>query len=235
MDNIVNQRFKRVYHILEERGIIKGKSDLAEKLKTYNHVVNSILKGKRNITVDQLHRLMEIYDVDANFLFGLGEAPFRKASATQADLAVRPSSAMQFGPQSSITWLRDKVRVGDAIPHQNLDFQQDQPRFSLPNISGEGLVAFPIEGDSMMPTITQGDLLVCEPVERDAPILDNHIYVVVTDVLVAKRIQQLRRGNELEGLRLISDNPVYQPYHVPTQEVRQLLKAKCRVTTHGVG
>ena len=43
-DNIVNQRFKKVYGILEQRNLIKSKSDIAQKLGTYNHVVNSILK-----------------------------------------------------------------------------------------------------------------------------------------------------------------------------------------------
>ena len=87
----------------------------------------------------------------------------------------------------------------------------------------------------MMPTITQGDLVVCEPLERDTPIYDNHVYVVVTDVLVAKRVQQIRSGNELQQLRLISDNNIYQPYNVPVEEVTQLLKVKCRVTSYAIG
>ena len=51
-DHIVNQRFKIVFQELEKQNLIKGKSDIAKKLGTYNHVINSILKGQRNITVD---------------------------------------------------------------------------------------------------------------------------------------------------------------------------------------
>ena len=70
-ENIVNQRFRQVFQELEKYNLIKGKSDIAKKLGTYNHVVNSILKGQRNITVDQLNKLFEIYQINilnASFL-----------------------------------------------------------------------------------------------------------------------------------------------------------------------
>ena len=70
IDNTVNQRFRLVYDQLKEEGKIKSKSDIASQLGTYNHVVNSILKGKRNITLDQMNKLIDIYGVNANFLFG---------------------------------------------------------------------------------------------------------------------------------------------------------------------
>lgn len=76
INNIVNQRFRHVFHELEKYNIIKGKSDIAKKLGTYNHVINSILKGQRNITVDQLNKLFDIYGVNANYLFGKSEDLF---------------------------------------------------------------------------------------------------------------------------------------------------------------
>ena len=71
-DNIVNQRFKKIYSELEKYNVIKGKSDIAKQLGTYNHVINSILKGQRNITVDQLNKLFDIYGIDANYVFRSG-------------------------------------------------------------------------------------------------------------------------------------------------------------------
>ena len=53
-NNKVNIRFRHVYNQLKEEGKIKSKSDIASKLGTYNHVINSILKGKRNITLEQM-------------------------------------------------------------------------------------------------------------------------------------------------------------------------------------
>ena len=234
-ENIVNQRFRAIYGSLEKSNAIKGKSDLAAKLDTYNHVINSILKGKRNITVEQLSKLFDIYNVNANFLFGLSEQMFREGGLASGDMDIQPSDSMAFGSRTNITLVSEKVKAGYAIGHHEPGYLKDLPKFSLPNISGENLVAFEIDGDSMMPTITQGDLVVCEVLERNAPIYDNHVYVVVTDVLVAKRVQQVRSGNELQEFNLISDNKIYQPYTIPVEEVTQLLKVKCRVTSYAIG
>ena len=89
----------------------------------------------------------------------------------------------------------------------------------------------------MYPTITNGDIVVCEALERNDPMRDNNVYVVVTDVVVAKRIQQIRTdgSNIPDQLRLISDNnAVYKPYEVDLQDIRQILKVKCRLTSYAI-
>ena len=128
----------------------------------------------------------------------------------------------------------EKALAGYATQHQDTDYLDALLRFSIPGLEGE-MVAFEISGDSMMPTITNGDLVVCEKIERGAPLRDNQVYVIVTDVVVAKRIQQLRKGNQLKQLRLISDNnKVYQPYTIELEEVQQILRVKCRLTSHAI-
>ncbi|TXB63253.1 LexA family transcriptional regulator [Phaeodactylibacter luteus] len=231
-DHIVNQRFNIVYKELEQIGLIKGKSDIAKHLGTYNHVINSILKGQRNITVDQLYRLFESYSVNANYLFGLSDEMF--PDGLPGDIPVRAMGERQSGPRDNITLVPDRALAGYALEHQDSKYLDSLSKFSIPNLEGQ-LIAFEISGDSMMPTITNGDVVVCDPVERGTPLRDNHVYVVVTDTVVAKRIQQVRDGDEVSSLRLISDNSsVYKPYEVELEEVRQLLKVKCRLTSYAI-
>ncbi len=233
--NIVNQRFRELYTALEKNNMIKGKSDIANKLDTYNHVINSILKGKRNITVDQLNKLFECYHVDANYMFGLSDDMFREGAFEQMGLDTRHKSEQQFGKMANIAMVDIKVRAGDTIEFDNPNYVENLPKFSVPGISGDKLFAFEVDGESMMPTLTHGDWVVCEYLTRGAPIYDNHVYVVVTNSFVTKRIQQVKRGNQLEELRLISDNhQVYQPYNVPLEDVKQLLKVKCRLTSYAI-
>ncbi|MCB0675849.1 MAG: S24 family peptidase, partial [Saprospiraceae bacterium] len=67
------------------------------------------------------------------------------------------------------------------------------------------------------------------------PLRDNHVYVIVTDVVVAKRIQQVREDAGVHQLRLISDNSeVYKPYEVDLEDIRQILKVKCRLTSYAI-
>lgn len=234
-DHIVNQRFNEVYLELEKYNLIKGKSDIAKKLGTYNHVVNSILKGQRNITVDQLHKLFEIYRVNANYVFGISDEMFLEPpSAIFGDIPTRSIEDKQSGGRQNITLVPERALAGYALEHQDRDFLENLQKFSIPNLDGE-MVAFEISGDSMMPTITNGDIVVCEQVDRDTPLRDNHVYIVVTDTVVAKRIQQIRDGADITRLRLISDNStVYKPYEVELEEIRQLLKVKCRLTSYAI-
>ncbi len=233
-NNIVNQRFRALYDELYQNSQIRGKSDLAEKLGTYNHVINSILKGQRNITIEQLSKLFDIYQVNANYLFGLSNKMFLKGSLPPSSLPTRSLEEQQYAGRQNIVLVPDRAMAGYALQHQEADFLDGLQHFSIPHLEGE-LIAFEISGDSMMPTITNGDLVVCESLERGAPLRDNQVYVIATDVVVAKRIQQIRQGNDVSQLRLISDNDaVYKPYEVDLEEVRQLLQVKCRLTSHAI-
>ncbi len=232
--NIVNQRFRKVYEALYKHNLIKSKSDIAKKLGTYNHVVNSILKGERNITVDQLNKLFEIYHLNANYLFGLSDELFQSDYISDVEFSSQSIKQIRDSGRKNITLVPEKALAGYATRHQDPGFLDALLHFSIPGLEGE-LVAFEISGDSMMPTITNGDLVVCEKVERGEPLRDNQVYVIVTDVVVAKRIQQLKKGNKIQQLRLISDNnKVYQPYDLELEEVQQILRVKCRLTSHAI-
>jgi hypothetical protein len=226
-DNIVNQRFRIIYAELEKSSLIRGKSDIATKLGTYNHVINSILKGERNVTVEQMGKLLDLFNLRADFLFGISDEMF------VGGVAARPNSDRSWSGRQNITLVPDRALAGYATALDTPQYLADFPRFSLPNMDGK-LLAFDISGNSMEPTITSGDTVVCEALERGEPIRDNQIYVVVTDVVVAKRVQQIKEGSQLRGFNLISDNAFFKPYSVSTEEVRQILRVKCRLTTHAI-
>jgi plasmid maintenance system antidote protein VapI len=226
-DNIVNQRFRNIYAALEKQSLIKGKSDIAAKLGTYNHVINSVLKGERNITVEQMGKLIDLYNLRADFLFGITNEMFVDG------IAARPNAQRAWSGRQNITLVAEKALAGYATALNTPQYLADFPRFSLPNMEGN-LLAFEISGNSMEPTITNGDTVICEALERGEPIRDNQIYVIVTDVVVAKRVQQIKEDNQVRGFSLISDNALFKPYAVSTDEVRQILRVKCRLTENAI-
>lgn len=231
-DSIVNQRFKIVFNELEKTNKIKGKSDIASKLGTYNHVINSILKGDRNITVEQLHKLFELYGISANFVFGFSDDVFLPG---YEPIATRSKTERSYGVhgRQNIVLVPDRAMAGYALAANSPQYLSDFQRFSIPNLDGN-LIAFEISGNSMEPTITNGDIVVCEELERGEPIRDNQVYVVVSDVVVAKRVQQIKDASQVRALRLISDNDFYKPYEVSPQEIQKILRVKCRLTSHAI-
>ena len=222
-DSTVNQQFKMVYAYLESNRLIKGKSDIAKQLGTYNHVINSILKGERNITIEQLNKLVELHHINANFMFGNSEHMLDQVKSID----------MTKPDRQNIMLVRQRAMAGYATAAQDPEYKDQLPRFSMPGMEGD-LVAFEISGDSMQPTITNGDIVICEPVERGEPLRESNVYIVVTDTVVAKRIHQIKQNGEVAQLELISDNPVYRPYRVDVPEVQQILRVKSRVTNHGI-
>ncbi len=232
--NIVNQRFRKIYYALETNHLIKGKSDIAKKLGTYNHVINSILKGQRNITVDQLAKLFDLYPIDANYVFGKAPDIFTADIMKIVGVPSFTVEHMKQTPRSNIILVKNKALAGYAIESADSEYLENLPKFSVPGIEGKH-IAFEIDGDSMMPTITNGDVVICESLESGTSLRDNNVYVVVTDTVVAKRIQQIKNGDRISHLRLISDNhELYKPYEVELNEVREILKVKCRLTSHSI-
>ena len=61
---------------------------------------------------------------------------------------------------------------------------------SVPGYRGKTVRAFEVSGDSMQPTISQGDLVIASFTERLDLIQPKHVYVVVThDRLMVKRLR----------------------------------------------
>jgi len=227
--HVVNKRFEQVFKYLEDNELIRSKSDLARQLDTYNHVISSILQGKRNLTIDQCNRLFQHYDINANYIFGLSDNMLVSGEQSEA----RVHASQQYHRRPNITLVPEPAMAGYALAHNDPSFLDALDTFSVPGLEGQ-LIAFEIFGDSMYPTITNGDLVVCDPIEKTDPIRENSVYVVVSDVVVAKRIQPVREDGQITALRLISDNSVFQPYEVDASEIRQILRVKCRLTKHGI-
>lgn len=224
-ESVVNKQFRIVYEYLKEIGKIKSKSDIAGQLGTYNHVINSILNGKRSITLEQMNKLIEIHGINANYLFGAPVPMF-----SNGDGAFLPKKNLDLKVIQNITLVPHKAMAGGAISSQDME---DYKKFAIPGLDGD-LIAIEISGDSMLPNITNGDIVICEQIDGLNAIRDNSIYVVVTDSVVAKRVQKIKHANQVSGLRLISDNPIYPPYEVDGHEVIALYRVKHRVTNYGI-
>jgi phage repressor protein C with HTH and peptisase S24 domain len=231
-EKIVNQKFALVFEQLRKEGKVKSKSDIAAQLGTYNHVINSVLKGERGLTVEQINKIVDTYGINSNYLFG--------ASKEMFGIDVKPVPGISNlekmeEERNNITLVPYKASAGYAMSGGTQEFMNDFMKFRIPGLEGQ-LIAFEISGDSMLPHITNGDLVICESLERNELPRDNGVYVVVTDNVVAKRIRRIkdRNNGELVGFELISDNTVYHPYSVELEEVRQILKVKSRLTGHGL-
>lgn len=132
--------------------------------------------------------------------------------------------------------LVDTPAFGGYIRRSNEpEFFSDKPTFSIPDNSLRNgtFRAFRIDGNSMSPKISNGDISIGEHVDNWAEnIKDGMIYIVVLENdIVCKRV--INRIIERGKLRLKSDNYNVQDYEVAAESVREVWRWKCNITFDG--
>ena len=114
-----------------------------------------------------------------------------------SDLATFSYGSRMNGGRANIQLVTHKALAGNLMASQEYE-DEVLSSFSVPGLEGSDLFAIEIEGNSMFPTITNGDVVVCEQLERGESLKANSVYVIVTkDGVVAKRIQANKENNQI--------------------------------------
>ncbi len=123
-----------------------------------------------------------------------------------------------------------KASAGYLNGYADPEYVKELPRFSLPMFNQGTYRAFEIKGDSMLP-LPSGSIVIGEYVENWNNIKPNETYVIISkdEGIVYKRISQ--KFKEDKGLKLVSDNKVYDPYWVETEDLLEIWKAKAFIST----
>lgn len=121
--------------------------------------------------------------------------------------------------QASIVW--GKAEAGYLLARDLEDTLADLETISVPGMQGKSYRAFEVAGNSMQPTLNQGDLVIASCTERLDLIQPKHVYVVVAhDRIMVKRLRGPVKRNE--PLELLSDNRFYDPFILPQEDLREL-------------
>lgn len=164
-------------------------------------IVGDIFK----LTLDEL-LLKELYESKGNYL------------------AKRRAQKMASG-SAEIQMVPVKAAAGYLAGYGDPDFIDELNTFTLPMLAPGNYRAFEIVGDSMLPT-PSGSVIVGEKVDDLEEVKSNQTYIVVSrsEGIVYKRVM---KNNKLKNkLTLISDNTVYQPYNVNSEDVLEVWKAQ---------
>jgi len=92
-------------------------------------------------------------------------------------------------------------------------------------------LAFYIQGNSMAPTISNGDMVICRELEPFENIEENELYAVITTTgaVMIKRVQKVKwnRNSQIRQLNLASDNAIEEPaFQISGYNIRTLLKVE---------
>lgn len=193
----VGQRVKDFY---TQRGLKRKK--FSESIGWAYDTVRSYEEGRAEPGSDFYKKLIEVYP-DADVLYIMTGA----TSETLSEL-----KEMKF---KEIPILHH-VKAGNPILGFS-DLETIGMMFTM-NTKDKDVFGLRVEGNSMEPEISEGDLVVCAPLK---PFVSGKIYVVVTDESEAtiKQVWRKERGYEL-----VARNPEFPTIHLPDEKVIRLIR-----------
>ncbi len=124
-----------------------------------------------------------------------------------------------------------KASAGYMNGYADPEYVAQLPKLYLPMFKQGTYRGFEIKGDSMLPLVS-GTTIIGEYVENWGDIKAAETYVIISknDGVVYKRIGNKFKDNK--KLKLVSDNPVYEPYEINGEDILEVWKAKAYISTH---
>ncbi len=126
--------------------------------------------------------------------------------------------------EENIELVPEKAKAGYATGFADPEFISELPTFNLPFLSKQKKYrTFQISGDSMLP-IPHGAWVTGEFIQDWNTVISGHGYIILTldEGIVFKIVENLIKKENT--LRLYSLNPVYEPYDISVNEVKEVWK-----------
>jgi phage repressor protein C with HTH and peptisase S24 domain len=231
MASIVTKRFIECHNHLIERAKVRSSRQFVMELGYSPQSWSKVLKEERDVTVELIRKAIERFSFNPSYIFsGLGEPLLNKGHSQAPVLAV----AVDEKDEERIIHVPVSAQAGYLDQFNDPVFIKELPSFSLPGFEFKHATyrAFDIAGDSMEPSIYQGEMVVCSYVDQDLwlhNIRNDYVYIIVTrgDVVI-KRVRNQIRNNAT--LLLCSDNTFYDPYEVHVDDIREIWYVKMKIS-----
>ncbi|MBR9921169.1 MAG: LexA family transcriptional regulator [Bacteroidetes bacterium] len=232
MPSVVTERFIKVHNKLKDDNTVRSSRQFALSLDYLPQSLSEILKGRRDATIELIRKAVEVYQVNPHYLFA-GEGPMILDKEDQQSFRLL-TIVTNSQDDERIVHVPVPAQAGYASGVSDPTFVQDLPTFTLPDYKYKVGThrAFDVSGDSMEPTLFEGDKVVCsfiEPNLWESALKDNYVYVIVTraDVVVKRVFNFLKEDQSLE---LRSDNEFYKPYNLQVNDIREIWYVRAKIS-----
>jgi transcriptional regulator with XRE-family HTH domain len=126
--------------------------------------------------------------------------------------------------EENIELVSEKAKAGYSTGFADPEFIKDLPVFQLPFLSRQKKFrTFQLSGDSMLP-IPDGSYVTGEFVQDWNTLISGHGYIILTldEGIVFKIVENILETDH--KLRLFSLNPIYEPFDVHINEIKEIWK-----------
>ncbi len=193
--------------------------EFANKLNIKRSLVGAYEEERAEPRLDVLESICSIYKLT------LDELLLKDISTTEPKSYLEERRKLKMASTAAqISFVPVKAAAGYLSGYADPDFIDELNTFTLPMLAPGQYRAFEIVGDSMLPT-PSGSVIVGEKIDELEEIKNSNTYVVLSksEGVVYKRV--LKNNRAKNKLTLVSDNPVYEPYNVNSEDVLEIWKA----------
>ena len=193
--------------------------EFAQKLRIKRSLLGAYEEERAEPRIDVLEVVCDIFKLT------LDEILRKDLSENKSNYLAKRRAMKLAAGRPDIPFVPVKAAAGYLAGYADPEFIDELNTFTLPMLAGGNYRAFEIIGDSMLPT-PSGSVIVGEKIEKVDDLKNDTACIVVSrhEGIVYKRIQ--RDGRSRNKLTLVSDNPVYHPYTVNTEDVLEMWQAQ---------
>jgi transcriptional regulator with XRE-family HTH domain len=204
----------------------------AETLEIKRSLVGAYEEDRAEPKYELLKKFAEFYELSMDELINdrIDDRWKPKPKGDPANIRVL-SISVDSQDRENIELVPVKASAGYLNGYGDPEYISELPKFHLPMFRQGTYRAFEITGDSMLP-LQSGTIVVGEYLNNWNDVKPGDTYVVISknDGIVYKRIGN--RIKENKTIKLISDNPVYEPYTIASDELLEIWKAKAYISTN---
>jgi phage repressor protein C with HTH and peptisase S24 domain len=201
---------KQLKALRETAGLSQKK--IALELKITQGAYSLIENGQNSITTEHLLTLSKLYSVPTDRIL--------KGSHNAVTMSLKNG----FIPLINVS-----AHAGFIENRKDEEWLGALEMYRIPGFdSYKDQKLFEVEGDSMMPTLMHGDVLITKHLDDLTAVIDGSIIVVITPkAVITKRIKKDLNNN---SIILSSDNPKYDDITYSLKNISEVLIVQGKVT-----
>ena len=235
MDNFLGYNLK---FLRESRGL--SLADMALRIDIKKNTINNYENGVSEPNLVNLSLLSNFFG------FSIDELIKIELSKKLGNHAIGQANQKKQGRGSSIVTvdttensiapiLDVKVAAGSPTILDEPDYYKELPVISFPNyfFRNGALVSIQVRGDSMTPTIKQGDYVVGKEVEQLVDLRNGEVYIIIhqVDQRTQFTVKRCFHHHGDDRLLLVSDNSDYPQDNLLIASILKIYHAEACLTT----
>jgi hypothetical protein len=232
----VTKRFLECLDQLILDGKVRSKRHFALTIGYHAQGISEMIANRRDAPLDLIEKSVSKFRFNPIYLF-TGQGTLFSNPAEDDGLRLKNLMVVtnQTG-EERIVHVPYPAQAGYGRLLDDPVFLGELPTYQLPDpqFRSGTYRSFEIAGSSMEPVFIQGDIVIAafiEPKYWEQAIKNGQIYIIVTrqDVLIKRINNHIRTQKYIE---CCSDNPEYEMYTIPVEDILEVWKTRVRITSH---